>query len=397
VSDWSAIALKISNVVEEREMYLSRWIRSGAVVCALAAAVTVGVSASIASASTKVGHVTSGKTIAWIQIAANNPFFTAENVGAAAAAKKAGFTFRTVSGNDSAATQSQEVEQLTNEHVSAILITAIDPASMTASFRYAKEHGVPVISLYSTSSLAAMSAGFDEVAVGQTMAAFSANLLKERYGSVKGQVAVLGLSLGQTLEKYRIGGFVNYMKKYPGVKVVAQEPTNSEADQAQSLMQDWLTRFPDLSLVYGGSDTITVPAITVAQRSNKVCDVTTESWKKNPSCILFSSVDGDPIGITAIEHGTLAGTDLYAPYWAGYQFAMIGYNLAAKKIKAQTTVLQALPVDRTNVSCIAKMQNAMAAHPNTFNFNGTLAQIAARYNCKAVSIPGVTKSSGEAF
>jgi ABC-type sugar transport system substrate-binding protein len=316
---------------------------------------------------------------------------------AAADAKKAGYTFRTLSGNDSAATQSQEVEQLTNEHVSAILITAIDPASMTASFKYAKEHGVPVISVYSTSGLATMSAGFDEVAVGETMAAFSANLLKERYGSVKGNVAVLGLSLGQTLEKYRIGGFVNYMKKYPGVKVVAQEPTNSEADQAQSLMQDWLTRYPDLSLVYGGSDTITVPAITVAQRANKVCNISKESWKTNPSCIMFSSVDGDPIGITAIKQGTLAGTDLYAPYWAGYQFASIGYNLATNKIKPHTTVLQALPVDSANVACIAKMQNAMAAHPNSFNFSGTLAQIASRYKCKSVSIPGLKLTSGEAF
>jgi ABC-type sugar transport system substrate-binding protein len=378
-------------------MYLFRRMRLKLAAGALAMVTLVCVFTGVASAR-QVGHAaSSGKTIAWIQIAANNPFFTAENVGAAAAAKKDGFTFRTLSGNDSATTQSQEVEQLTNEHVSAILITAIDPASMTASFNYAKQHGVPVISLYSTSNLATMSAGFDEVAVGQTMAAFSANLLKKRYGSVKGNVAVLGLSLGQTLEKYRIGGFVNYMKKYPGVKVVAQEPTNSEADQAQSLMQDWLTRFPSLSLVYGGSDTITVPAITVAQRSNKVCNIAKQSWKSDPSCIMFSSVDGDPIGITAIKQGTLSGTDLYAPYWAGYEFASIGYNLATKKIKPHTTVLQALPVDATNVSCIAKMQNAMAAHPNSFNFSGTLAQIAARYKCKTISIPGLKLTSGAAF
>lgn len=332
-------------------------------------------------------------TIAWIQIGANNPFWTAENVGAAAAASRAGFKFRTLSGNNSVSTQSQEVEQLANEKVSAILLTAIDPASMTTALNYAKQRRVPVISLYSSTKLATMSAGFDEAAVGRTMSAFSVNLLKKRYGKPEGNVAVLGLSLGQTLEQYRIGGFVNFMKQYPGIHVLAQQPTNSLADQAQSLMQDWLTRFPKLSLVYGGSDTVTVPAITVAQRSNKVCDVPHSGWKSNPNCIMFTSVDGDPIGITAIKQGTLAGTDLYAPYWAGYQFAMMGYNLATHKIKPHTMVLQALPVDASNVACVDKMQTAMASHTKTFNFSGTLSQIARRYHCATVSVPGAQGGS----
>jgi ABC-type sugar transport system substrate-binding protein len=233
-----------------------------------------------------------------------------------------------------------------------------------------------------------MSSGFAEEVVGHTMAVYSANLLKERYGSVKGTVAVLGLELGQTLETYRIGGFVKTMESYPGVKVVSVQPTNSQASTAQSLMQDWLTKYPDLSLVYGGSDTVTVPAITIAQRSKRVCNVSTESWKSNANCIIFTSVDGDPIGITAIAQGTLAGTDLYAPYWAGYQFAEMGYSLAAHKYAPHTIVLQALPVTKTNVACINKMQTAMADNTMTFNFNGTLAQIAQRYGCPTVTIAG---------
>jgi len=361
---------------------------------AAVAAASLGVSAGaagVSTASAPARHVVAHAakpTVAWIQIGANNPFWTAENEAAAQAARHNGFTFRVLSGNNSVSTQSSEVEQLVNEHVSAILITAIDPASMGTAFAYAKSHGVPVISTYSSSPQATMSAGFDEEAVGHDMAVFSLKLLEQRYGSPKGNVAVLGLSLGQTLEEYRIGGFVSVMKHYPNIHVVAEEPTNSLADTAQSLMQDWLTKYPSLSLVYGGSDTVTVPAITVAQRSHKVCDVATKSWKSNPSCIMFTSVDGDPIGITAIAQGTLAGTDLYAPYWAGYQFAMIGYRLATHKIAPHTVVLQALPVDKTNVACINKMQTAMADHISTFNFNGTLTQIAKSYGCPVVTISG---------
>ncbi len=355
-----------------------------------ALAMTAGllVGASEASASTRVASSSSSPSVDWIQLGANNPFWTAENEGAAAAAKHYGFTFKALSGNLSETTQSTELEQLANEHVGSVLITALDPAAMGTAFSYAKTRGVPVISLYSSDSLASMSSGFAEAVVGHDMAVYSAQMLKKRYGSVKGTVAVLGLELGQTLETYRIGGFVQTLETYPGVHVVSVQPTNSQASTAQSIMQDWLTKYPNLSLVYGGSDTVTVPAITIAQRSHRVCDVATESWKANPNCIIFTSVDGDPIGITAIAQGTLAGTDLYAPYWAGYQFAMMGYQLATHKMSPHTIVLQALPVDKTNVTCINKMQSAMASQISTFNFNGTLAQIAHRYGCPTVTISG---------
>ncbi len=355
-----------------------------------ALAMTAGllVGASEASASTRVAASSSSPSVDWIQLGANNPFWTAENEGAAAAAKHYGFTFKALSGNLSETTQSTELEQLANEHVGSVLITALDPAAMGTAFSYAKTRGVPVVSLYSTDSMASMSSGFAEAVVGHDMAVYSAQMLKKRYGSVKGTVAVLGLELGQTLETYRIGGFVQTLETYPGVHVVSVQPTNSQASTAQSIMQDWLTKYPNLSLVYGGSDTVTVPAITIAQRSHRVCDVTTQSWKTNPNCIIFTSVDGDPIGITAIAQGTLAGTDLYAPYWAGYQFAMMGYQLATHKMSPHTIVLQALPVDKTNVTCINKMQSAMASQISTFNFNGTLAQIAQRYGCPTVTISG---------
>jgi ABC-type sugar transport system substrate-binding protein len=361
--------------------------KMAAVTAALATTAGLLVGAGVASAATRVAS-SSSPTVDWIQLGANNPFWTAENEGAAAAAKHYGFTFKALSGNLSETTQSTELEQLANEHVGSVLITALDPAAMGTAFSYAKARGVPVISLYSTDNLASMSSGFAEAVVGHDMAVYSAQLLKERYGSVKGTVAVLGLELGQTLETYRIGGFVQTLETYPGVHVVSVEPTNSQASTAQSIMQDWLTKYPNLSLVYGGSDTVTVPAITIAQRTHRVCDAGTQSWKTNPNCIIFTSVDGDPIGITAIGQGTLAGTDLYAPYWAGYQFAMMGYQLATHKMSPHTIVLQALPVDKTNVSCINKMQTAMANQINTFNFNGTLAQIAQRYGCPTVTISG---------
>ena len=56
-------------------------------------------------------------------------------------------------------------------------------------------------------------------------------------------------------------------------------------------MQDWLVRFPELSMVYALSDTLARPAIEVAERENRVCTPEAD-WTTNPACVIFVAVDG---------------------------------------------------------------------------------------------------------
>lgn len=348
----------------------------------LAAAFATGCGSSSSSGSTGGGG--GKKTIAWIQIGANNPFWTDENHGAAEAARRNGFTFKTLSGNNNAATQAAEVKQLVNQKVSAILLTALDIKAMTPALEYAKAHHVPVLSLFSTTDQASASSGFNEYQVGHDVGTYAVKMLTERYGKPQGKVAVLQGALGQTLNAQRSGGFTDVMKQQPGVTVVAQQPTDWLADKASAAMQDWMVKYPDLSMVYGLSDTITVPAIKVASRGNRVCDMTQQSWKSNKQCIEFASVDGDPIGITALQKGQMGVTDLYAPIWAGYQFAMMGKALADGKT-VPSKMLTAYLVTPDNADCVAKMQDQMTNKMQSFPFGGSLQQIAAKFGCKSAT------------
>ena len=63
-------------------------------------AVTAGVlgTTGIASAASRTPD-TSALSVDWVQLGDNNPFWTAENDGAAAAAKHFGFSFKAISGN----------------------------------------------------------------------------------------------------------------------------------------------------------------------------------------------------------------------------------------------------------------------------------------------------------
>ena len=62
---------------------------------------------------------------------------------------------------------------------------------------------------------------------------------------MKGEVANLQGLLGQGLNTDRSGGFTDVMAQYPGVKVVAQEPTSWDPTKAVSVTENWMTAYPE--------------------------------------------------------------------------------------------------------------------------------------------------------
>ena len=92
-------------------------------------------------------------------------------------------------------------------------------------------------------------------------------------------------------------------------------------------MQDWLVKYPDLTMVYALSDTLAVPAMNVAERQQRLCTQTAD-WTTNPACVMFVSVDG--IFTDEVVKGRLYSTELYSPEWSGYAFAELANAVATK-------------------------------------------------------------------
>jgi ABC-type sugar transport system substrate-binding protein len=125
---------------------------------------------------------------------------------------------------------------------------------------------------------------------------------QDRYkGEVKGEAANLQGLLGQGLNTDRSGGFTDVMAQYPGVKVVAQEPTGWDPTKAVSITENWMTAYPKLDLIYGNSDSLTVPAANVVERAGKQDQV------------MLVSVDGTDPGLEAVKSGALKSTVMLAP------------------------------------------------------------------------------------
>jgi ABC-type sugar transport system substrate-binding protein len=334
---------------------------------------------SVSGASTHRAAAAKKPTIAFIQIGiSQNPFWADQARGAAEAGRRLGVHVLNLSGETKLSTQIARLNDAINRHVDAIMIIPIDPKAIVPALNRAARAHIPTLVLYSVDRQATMLSGFDEYHSGHIVGVYAAQVLKQKFGSVKGQIAVLRGILGQTLDTPRTRGFTDVLTKYSGVKVVAEEQTEWLADKATAIMQDWLVKYPNLTMVYGLSDTIVVPAINVAQRS---------PTGRN---ILFAGIDGDPIGIQAIQQGKMIATALYGPIYAGFHFAEMAYNMLkryrAGRMHQGTSLLHSALVTKANVAAAVRASNLMSSRIHTFNFNRTLASILAL--CQSASTCG---------
>jgi len=327
---------------------------------------------------------TSGKaakkpSIVWLELGSGNPYWDAQHKAAATYGSHVGFSFKAVSGQSNPSTQSATLKQLADQGVDVVMLNPVDPKALVSAVKYARSKGTKVLSVYAVEPGANSSIVFDEIRSGRVAAKYAVQLLKQRYGKVSGTIAVLEGILGQPASDLRGKGFIDFMKKQSGVKVVAVQPTDWTADKAAATMQNWLVKYPSLSMVYGLSDTISIPAVNVAQRQNRVC-TQQKNWKQNPNCIVFVSVDG--IFLNEVVKGRLFATELYSPYWTGYAFAKVAFEMAQGKTPPKVNTVKSLLVTPKNAACVNKMATEMQTKLKTFPFVGSLQKIASsKYHC----------------
>jgi len=311
------------------------------------------------------------KTIGLVQIDLSNPFHVGEVQGAKEAARRHGFNLEVRSGDGDVQKQVRAFEGLVNQKVDAIAVNAIDIAAFGPAFQKARQAHIPVVSLHSKSDLATAELGFSEYDTAHSVGEYAAQLLKKRYGQVKGQVAVLQGLLGQGLNQQRTGGFVDALKQYPGVKIVAKEPTNWDPQKASSVTQNLLTAHPNLDMIYGLSDSLTIPAATVIKRAGKQKQV------------MIVSVDGTKDGLDAVKAGTLESTFLYDPYYSGYWKAWLPFKAAEGDQLPKETNMSGVLVTKKNVDTVTKLVDDSQSDMAKFPFEKPLPDIYKQYEAGA--------------
>ena len=344
---------------------------AGMLLAALALMVSVAACGSSNDSSGSSDGSSSGKgekKIGLVQIDLSNPFHVGEVQGAKEAARRHGFQLEVRSGDGDVQKQVRAFEGLVNQKVDAIAVNAIDIAAFGPALQKARQADIPVVSLHSKSDLATAELGFSEYESAHQVGDYAIQLLKQRNGGqVKGKVAVLQGLLGQGLNDQRTGGFVDALKKYPDVQVVAKEPTNWDPQKASSVTQNLLTAHPDLDMIYGLSDSLTVPAATVVKRAGKQKQV------------MIVSVDGTKDGLEAVKAGTLESTFLYDPYYSGYWKAWLPFKAADGQQLPKETNMSGVLVTKKNVDTVSKLVADSQSDITKFPFEKSLPDIYKQY------------------
>jgi ribose transport system substrate-binding protein len=121
----------------------------------------------------------------------------------------------------------------------------------------------------------------------------------------KGKVAVIRGILGVITHEDRVAGFREAIRDAPGIECVAVQPANSERALAMSVMENLLTRYPDLLAVFAGNDQMALGAVEAIAARNLT------------GKIAVIGIDATREAVRAVQAGRLAGDVAMYPEMLG--------------------------------------------------------------------------------
>jgi ribose transport system substrate-binding protein len=196
------------------------------------------------------------------------------------------------------ATQIQQIRQLVDQGVDAIILCCSNPTALNQSVKYAYDKGVPVFSSvgYLTSPYSVNSSTNFEMA-GSEMAEWMAKEINEK-GNVLIVQGIPGTGTSDSLDR----GIKKKLAAYPNIKIVGDVAGMWTDQVAQSEVQKWLATNPgqlDGIIVQSASELGVLRAlqqsgrkmipITIGENIGALC-----YWKNNPKFVSASFVGWPP-------------------------------------------------------------------------------------------------------
>ncbi len=200
----------------------------------------------------------------------DDQFFKLAEMGMRDAAGKADVELIQASSAGSTDKEASLIENYVTQQVNAIVIAAVNKKASIPALQRAHEAGVKIVTYDASVDADFPSANIrsDQISLGKQTGEVAAKYIKEKLGG-KAKIAVITyLSLLPEMATERNKGFLDEVKKLPAVEIVA---TNDAwmADKAVTVVDDVLTRHPDLNLLWAANEGGTVGAVTAVRNAGK--------------------------------------------------------------------------------------------------------------------------------
>ncbi|HEY0790314.1 MAG TPA: sugar ABC transporter substrate-binding protein [Chthoniobacterales bacterium] len=233
-------------------------------------------------------------------------FMVALDQGAQREAKKLGVEMSVQDGQSDSQVQTNQVDDLLAQHVSAIIIAVANSKEMVPAIRRANQANVPVVAVDSIIGEGAKFVtyvGFDNAAGAKMAADYIVQNHKRKVLELQG-------ALGAYHAQKRHQGFAEGLKASPDTKVIAR-PAEWQASNAQTMTTDALTADSDIDAIFSHNDEMIRGVVSALKQINKFKPVS------DPSHIMIVGIDGTPLALQRIRNGEQDATVHQDPFEMG--------------------------------------------------------------------------------
>lgn len=239
--------------------------------------------------------------------------------GARAAAKVLGVQISTLgaTAETDVAGEVTIMENVIATKPAAIVIAATNAAALAKPIAHATAAGIPVIVVDSnanTNKYVTFLATNNHTG-GVKAADELARCIKARTGKVVGQMAYLTAVAGAQSLNDRDKGFLDELKKYPGLKIVQHRTGNNDPARALSDSEDILTRHPGLVGIFADNEIEGDGAGTALSEKNLGSKI----------CLVSFDTSDEELGF--VHKGIIDALIVQNPFMMGY--AGVWYGVAA--------------------------------------------------------------------
>jgi ribose transport system substrate-binding protein len=194
--------------------------------------------------------------------------------------------------------------QITNK-VDGLVLAACDSNALVKPVQEAAKKGIPVVMVDSGITDTATPVCYiatDNVKGGQVAAETLAKAIGE-----KGNVALLGIAKGSASSDQRDQGFLDGIKKYPNIHLVATQYSQNKVETAVDQLTNILTAHPDIVGVFATSEANGVGAANALKQ------------RKLNGKVSLIAFDSSKEEVSALEDGTILALMVQDPYQMGYK------------------------------------------------------------------------------
>lgn len=250
-----------------------------------------------------------------------NSFWLGVKAGADDAAKKMGnieIIWQGPATENDVTQQVDVVQTQVSNKVDGIVLAAVDSEALTQPVTAAKAANIPTVTvdsgLLKGKDDSVCYIATDNVKGGQ----LAADKLADAIGK-KGNVGILIFKKGSASNDERESGFLEAMKKYPGIKVVSNLE-GGDPTKAVDRTNDMLTANKDLAGIFAANQPNGEGAAQVLKQ------------KKLEGKVKLVAFDSSEDEIKGLQEGTIQALIVQNPYQMGYQ----GVETVVKAIKKET-------------------------------------------------------------